>query len=193
MKRWSTVVISACFAFVLALAGTVRANWYVNAVPATTCINIYGLPLKGAFGELFTNPEGPYGDTTTATLSCFYSDYISDPGTGALVPPIHTLQLVVYDGDGRWSPVNEFDVRAALCLQDFYQTFWWCSESAKTTSSWGWAALDFYGPHDVWTDMPRVWNERGWGDPLVGFSKRIYVYLPPNSKFMGWNVSNSSF
>ena len=76
MKGWSSFVIAAVVTFGVTVAGTVRANWYVNAVPAATCKNIYGLPQLGTFGDLYTNSEfEPSGDTFYGGLTCYYQDH----------------------------------------------------------------------------------------------------------------------
>src|SRR5262245_48580918 len=123
MKRWVPFVIAAVVTFGLTWAGTVRANWYVNAAPAASCKSTYGLPQVGQFGELYTNAEAdPVGNTYYGVLSCFYQDHLTNEFTGAVNPPVSALQLTVYDGDERWDPwgIHRYDVRAALCVQDFY-------------------------------------------------------------------------
>ena len=101
-------------------------------------------------------------------------------------------QLTVYDGDDRYDTwgLHRYDVRATLCIQDFYESFFWCGNSL-TTEWTGWQTITFTGPGAGWAgDMPHVWNDEGWGDPMLGFSKIIYVYMPQLSRFMGWTVGN---
>jgi hypothetical protein len=192
MKRWSTVTISAVATFVLTLAGMASANFYVTGPPAVNCKAIYGLPQVGQFGELWTNPEdGPYGNTYFGVLSCFYNEPYSDISTGALIPDIADVSITAYDGDPRVAPLHDYDVRAALCMQDWTYNFWWCSASSKWTTDTGWQNILLRGPATGGSDMPVAYGEWSWAWPIVGMTKFVYVYLPPNSTFTGWTVSNA--
>ncbi len=197
MKRWLPFLIAAVVTFGVTLAGTGRANWYVNATPVMSCKSWAGLPQFDMFGGFYTNDGSqPVGDTFYGYLSCFYQDHLTNEFTGALNPQIDMAQLTVYDGDPTYDTwgLHRYDVRAALCLQDYYQTIFWCSSNTTTTNWIGWQTINFWGPGSGWSgDMPPVWNDKGWGDSMLGFSRIIYVFMPQLSKFTGWNVGNPTW
>jgi hypothetical protein len=77
-------------------------------------------------------------------------------------------------------------------MKDHYQTFWWCSDTIKSTSGTGWQTIWFDGPPYGGIDMPPVLWGQGWADPMSQMIKFVYVYLPSNSKLTGWNVANGT-
>jgi hypothetical protein len=202
MKRKGIFVASAILTFTLMLASGAKANWFFNASAASKCKAIGGVPTTGWFGELSTVANsGPVGDTWFGRYACLYDDPVTDISTGKLLSQIDNVDVSVYDGDYTYDAYHTYDFKAALCLQTFQATYWWCGANHYPHTpdnlpvTYGWGDITFSGTAvsgNIQGDLLPVLNGKGWATPWLGASKIVWVAQPANSTFYGWELHNTA-
>jgi hypothetical protein len=203
MNGRTQFVVAAAVTLTLGIAGVSRTATNSNVAAAASCKAMNGLPYLGYYGEMATNPPGPYGDTTYAGISCFYTEAPSDPWTGRYAPPVTKIMAWVYDGDSRNAyPAKTYEVRGSLCLTHWDANFSWCSATKYRTldggqdpglTGLGYLRWDNSYPGWSGSDTPPILFGQSWSDTWGTASKIMYVNLPANSQLKAWTTSTAYY